>query len=69
MMPVPFPHPRRPAAIRLSLMATVLLLVAACNNQYPTTPPDPKDPNLTWAEQYYLKKMRYQQMVTDGMQR
>lgn len=45
-----------------------LLLVAGCaGNQYPTTPPDPRDPNLTWAERHYVQKMRYQQMTTDRL--
>jgi hypothetical protein len=39
----------------------------ASGNQYPTTPPDPHNPNLTWAERHYIQKMKYQQMTTDRL--
>ncbi len=44
----------------------VLLLVAACNNQYPPPPPQPGQP-LTWAQQHYIEKMRYQQWTQDRL--
>jgi hypothetical protein len=44
-----------------------LLLAGCAGNQYPSTPPDPRDPNLTWAERHYIQKMRYQQMTNDRL--
>jgi hypothetical protein len=59
--------PRR-QRIRLGLTAAGLLLLAGCTgNQYPTTPPDPRDPNLTWAQKHYIKKMQYQQITHDRL--
>ena len=58
---------RQRQAIRLSLSAAVLLLAGCAGNQYPTTPPDPADPSLTWAERHYINKMRYQQMTNDRL--
>jgi hypothetical protein len=51
------------------LRLTVGLLLAGCagSNQYPGTPPDPRDPNLTWAERRYIQKMKYQQMTNDRL--
>jgi hypothetical protein len=44
-----------------------LLLGGCAGNQYPTTPPDPHNPNLTWAERYYIQKMKYQQLTNDRL--
>jgi hypothetical protein len=58
----------RPRGRGFALASVVGLLLAGCaGNQYPSTPPDPRDPNLTWAERHYIQKMRYQQMTNDRL--
>ncbi len=54
----------------LRTISTLLLglwLAGCAGNQYPTAAPDPRDPNLTWAERHYIKKMQYQQMTNDRL--
>ena len=51
----------------LGLTVAGLLLAGCAGNQYPTTPPDPRDPNLTWAQKHYIEKMKYQQMTNDRL--
>jgi hypothetical protein len=53
--------------LRVSVVALSLWLAGCADNQYPTTPPDPRDPNLTWAQRHYIKKMQYQQMTNDRL--
>jgi hypothetical protein len=67
-MDKPFSPPvARRRAISLSLVLVGLLLAGCAGNRYPTTPPDPRDPNLTWAERHYIQKMRYQEMTNDRL--
>jgi len=47
--------------------SAVLLLGACAANEYPTTPPDSREPNLTWAQKHYIQKMKYQQMTNDRL--
>jgi hypothetical protein len=52
----------------LAVIGLGLLLAGCVSNQYPDTPPDPNDPNLTWAQKHYIKKMQYQEMTNDRLQ-
>lgn len=58
-------HRTRRSAGTLAAVAT-LLLATACNNQYPPPPPQPGQP-LTWAQEHYIDKMRYQQWTQDRL--
>jgi len=51
----------------LGFLVAGLLLAGCAGNEYPTTPPDPRDPNLTWAQKHYIQKMKYQQMTNDRL--
>jgi hypothetical protein len=51
----------------ISVLLLGLWATGCSGNQYPTAAPDPRDPNLTWAQRHYVKKMQYQQMTNDRL--
>jgi hypothetical protein len=48
-------------AIRIPLLASLALLLAACNQQWPPPPPVPGQP-LTYPQKHYLYLQQQQQM-------